>query len=50
MNFSTGLNHDTLKVLIIDDEADICYLLSTLLKQKNSGFNNEFELWQLFQV
>ena len=29
------LNNDTLKVLIIDDETDICYLLSTLLKQKN---------------
>lgn len=24
-----------MKVLIIDDETDICYLLSTLLKQKN---------------
>jgi len=35
MNFSTGLNNDILKVLIIDDETDICYLLSTLLKQKN---------------
>ena len=29
------LNDDILKVLIIDDETDICYLLSTLLKQKN---------------
>ena len=29
------LNDDNLKVLIIDDETDICYLLSTLLKQKN---------------
>ncbi|WP_255153483.1 response regulator [Ferruginibacter sp. HRS2-29] len=29
------INDDTLKVLIIDDETDICYLLSTLLKQKN---------------
>jgi two-component system, OmpR family, response regulator len=29
------INHDILKALIIDDEADICYLLSTLLKQKN---------------
>ena|SRR6476661_9108556 len=28
-------NNDILKVLIIDDETDICYLLSTLLKQKN---------------
>jgi DNA-binding response OmpR family regulator len=28
------LNQTILKVLIIDDEADICYLLSTLLKQK----------------
>ena len=35
MNLSTGLNNDNLKVLIIDDETDICYLLSTLLKQKN---------------
>ena len=29
------LNIEVLKALIIDDEADICYLLSTLLKQKN---------------
>jgi two-component system, OmpR family, response regulator len=29
------INHEILKALIIDDEADICYLLSTLLKQKN---------------
>ena len=29
------LNNEILKALIIDDEADICYLLSTLLKQKN---------------
>ena len=35
MNLSTSLNYDNLKVLIIDDETDICYLLSTLLKQKN---------------
>ncbi len=35
MKFSTYINDDILKVLIIDDEADICYLLSTLLKQKN---------------
>ncbi len=35
MIHSTYLNHDLLKVLIIDDERDICYLLSTLLKQKN---------------
>ncbi|MEO6670869.1 MAG: response regulator [Ferruginibacter sp.] len=32
---STYLNHEVLKALIIDDETDICYLLSTLLKQKN---------------
>ncbi len=32
---SSLLNDDILKVLIIDDETDICYLLSTLLKQKN---------------
>lgn len=31
----TDLKDDILKVLIIDDETDICYLLSTLLKQKN---------------
>ena len=35
MIHSTYLNHDVLKALIIDDETDICYLLSTLLKQKN---------------
>lgn len=35
MRYSTSLNNDILKVLIIDDETDICYLLSTLLKQKN---------------
>jgi two-component system, OmpR family, response regulator len=35
MLHSTYLNNDVLKVLIIDDETDICYLLSTLLKQKN---------------
>src|SRR5688500_2542511 len=35
MNYRNCLNNDILKVLIIDDETDICYLLSTLLKQKN---------------
>ena len=35
MLHSTYINHDVLKVLIIDDETDICYLLSTLLRQKN---------------
>ena len=35
MNYGTSLNIDMLKALIIDDETDICYLLSTLLKQKN---------------
>ena len=35
MEYRTCLNNDILKVLIIDDETDICYLLSTLLKQKN---------------
>ena len=35
MLHSTYINHLVLKVLIIDDETDICYLLSTLLKQKN---------------
>lgn len=34
-NFRSYINENILKVLIIDDEADICYLLSTLLKQKN---------------
>ena len=29
------LNRNILKALIIDDETDICYLLSRLLKQKN---------------
>jgi len=35
MEEKTILKEDILKVLIIDDETDICYLLSTLLKQKN---------------
>ncbi|MEJ7625470.1 MAG: response regulator [Ferruginibacter sp.] len=35
MTNSIYINNDILKVLIIDDEKDICYLLSTLLKQKN---------------
>ena len=35
MKYTRMLNDDILKVLIIDDETDICYLLSTLLKQKN---------------
>ncbi|MDB5202281.1 MAG: response regulator [Ferruginibacter sp.] len=35
MKHSTYINDELLKVLIIDDETDICYLLSTLLKQKN---------------
>lgn len=39
MKHSYFLNNEILKVLIIDDEADICYLLSTLLKQKNLETN-----------
>ena len=37
---STG--NEVLKVLIVDDELDICYLLSGILKQKNfrTGFVN----------
>jgi len=35
MKYSTLLNNDMLKALIIDDETDICYLLSALLKHKN---------------
>ncbi len=35
MKFNPVIKIDNLKVLIIDDETDICYLLSTLLKQKN---------------
>lgn len=33
---------DTIKVLIVDDEMDICYLLSGMLKQRNlrTGFVN----------
>ena len=34
-NYKTAINDSLLKVLIIDDETDICYLLSTLLKQRN---------------
>jgi DNA-binding response OmpR family regulator len=35
-------NNEVLKVLIVDDELDICYLLSGILKQKNfrTGFVN----------
>ena len=40
MNYKQFINSEILKVLIIDDEADICYLLSTLLKQKS--FETEF--------
>lgn len=35
MEISNYLNDNILKALIIDDEADICYLLSRLLKKKN---------------
>lgn len=35
MLFDDYLNRNILKALIIDDETDICYLLSRLLKQKN---------------
>ena len=34
-SYRTHINQLLLKVLIIDDETDICYLLSTLLKQRN---------------
>jgi len=40
MEYRRAIKNDILKVLIIDDETDICYLLSTLLKQKN--FETEF--------
>jgi two-component system OmpR family response regulator len=35
MLFDDYLNRNILKALIIDDETDICYLLSRLLRQKN---------------
>lgn len=35
MSVNDYLNLDIVKALIIDDETDICYLLSRLLKQKN---------------
>lgn len=35
MNVNDYLNFNIVKALIIDDETDICYLLSRLLKQKN---------------
>src|SRR4051812_17652682 len=35
MLFADYLNRNILKAVIIDDETDICYLLSRLLKQKN---------------
>lgn len=34
MKNTTDVEGDVLKALIIDDETDVCYLLSTLLKQK----------------
>ena len=40
MKYEHFINAEILKVLIIDDETDICYLLSTLLKQKN--FETDF--------
>ena len=30
-----AMNDKTVKVLIVDDEIDICYLLSVILKQRN---------------
>ena len=35
MNYHLNINDTILKALIIDDETDICYLLSRLLKHKN---------------
>jgi two-component system OmpR family response regulator len=35
MNYEAHINDTILKALIIDDETDICYLLSRLLKHKN---------------
>lgn len=35
MKANDYLNQSAVKALIIDDETDICYLLSRLLKQKN---------------
>jgi DNA-binding response OmpR family regulator len=35
MNYQVKINDTILKALIIDDETDICYLLSRLLKHKN---------------
>ncbi len=35
MENANYLNENILKALIIDDETDICYLLSRLLKKKN---------------
>ena len=40
MYYTQIINSGILKVLIIDDETDICYLLSTLLKQKS--FDTDF--------
>jgi two-component system OmpR family response regulator len=35
MDYQVNINDTILKALIIDDETDICYLLSRLLKHKN---------------
>lgn len=42
METQKSTNNEVLKVLIVDDELDICYLLSGILKQKNfrTGFVN----------
>lgn len=43
---NTGLNKVACKVLIIDDEGDVCYLLSKLLKQKELEFDHVNTLTQ----
>ena len=42
METQKSAGNEVLKVLIVDDELDICYLLSGILKQKNfrTGFVN----------
>ena len=39
-------NRPDLKVLIIDDEGDICYLLSSMLKQRRIKYDHVYSLAQ----
>ncbi len=46
----SAVNTNSPLVLIIDDEVDICYLLSNLLKKKNYQTQTAFDLTQAKQA